>query len=96
MAGRPPKPTRLKILNGNPGKRPLNAAEPQPARGVPSCPAWLDDYAKEKWAELAELLHGLGVLTLADGETLTVLCNGRPFCPRFTCLTNCNHLPFQK
>jgi P27 family predicted phage terminase small subunit len=75
MAGRPPKPTRLKILSGNPGKRPLNAAEPQPARGVPPCPAWLDDYAKEKWGELAELLHGLGVLTLADGETLTVLCN---------------------
>jgi P27 family predicted phage terminase small subunit len=75
MTGRPPKPTRVKILNGNPGKRPLKAAEPQPARGIPPCPEWLDDYACEKWGEVAERLHSLGVLSLADGETLAVLCN---------------------
>jgi hypothetical protein len=30
MRGRKPKPTYLKLLNGNPGKRPLNEQEPKP------------------------------------------------------------------
>jgi hypothetical protein len=30
MRGRRPKPTRLKVLTGNPGKRRLNATEPKP------------------------------------------------------------------
>jgi len=30
MAGRKPKPTALKIIEGNPGKRPLNKNEPKP------------------------------------------------------------------
>ncbi len=36
MRGRRPKPTRIKFLTGNPGKRPLNAGEPRPDPGVPS------------------------------------------------------------
>ncbi len=28
--GRKPIPTKLKILHGNPGKRPLNDKEPEP------------------------------------------------------------------
>ena len=35
--GRKPKPTALKLLEGNPGNRPLNIAEPRPT-GVPNCP----------------------------------------------------------
>jgi hypothetical protein len=31
MRGRKPKPTRIKALTGNPGKRPLNPHEPRPA-----------------------------------------------------------------
>ena len=30
MRGRKPKPTRLKQLEGNPGKRPINGREPAP------------------------------------------------------------------
>ena len=36
MAGRKPKPTALKKLEGNPGKRKLNTKEPIPAKGMPS------------------------------------------------------------
>ena len=36
MAGRKPKPTALKKLEGNPGKRKLNAKEPVPAKGIPA------------------------------------------------------------
>lgn len=41
MAGRKPKPTAIKKLEGNPGKRKLNTKEPIPAKGMPECPDWL-------------------------------------------------------
>ena len=41
MAGRKPKPTALKKLEGNPGKRKLNMKEPMPEKGMPDCPKWL-------------------------------------------------------
>ncbi len=44
--GRKPKPTAVKQLEGNPGKRQLNANEPKPAARAPSCPKWLEDDAK--------------------------------------------------
>ena len=40
--GRKPKPTAMKELEGNPGKRPLNPNEPRPERKAPRCPAWLE------------------------------------------------------
>ena len=73
-AGRPPKPTRLKILAGNPGKRQLNAREPQPRRGRPGCPSWLDAEAKAKWAAVVPELDRLGVLTIVDGDVLAAYC----------------------
>ena len=33
MAGRKPKPTAVKKLEGNPGKRKLNTKEPNPGKG---------------------------------------------------------------
>lgn len=41
MAGRKPKPTAIKKLEGNPGKRKLNTKESIPAKGMPNCPEWL-------------------------------------------------------
>ena len=41
MAGRKPKPTAMKELEGNPGKRKLNKKEPIPAKGMHICPEWL-------------------------------------------------------
>jgi len=46
MAGRKPKPTAVKKLEGNPGKRKLNTKEPNPGKGMPDCPAWLLPEAK--------------------------------------------------
>ena len=37
--GRKPKPTALKVLEGNPGKRPLNENEPIPPKGSIKCPS---------------------------------------------------------
>lgn len=74
MAGRPPKPTRLKILTGNPGGRPLNAAEPSFPPGVPKCPAWLPSAAKKVWKRVVPLLEKSGLVTLADEDTLSAYC----------------------
>ena len=51
--GRKPKPTALKVLEGNPGKRPLNLFEPTPEDKMPECPDWLEDEAKAEWDRLA-------------------------------------------
>jgi hypothetical protein len=46
-AGRRPKPTRLKLITGNPGKRPLNRNEPNPKRIIPACPDFLQGEARK-------------------------------------------------
>ena len=72
--GRPPKPTKLKILTGNPGKRPLNDHEPKPASVAPTCPHWLDTEAKKKWKALIPELERMGLATAVDGDTLACYC----------------------
>ena len=53
--GRKPKPTALKMLEGNPGGRPLNTKEPRPEKKAPRCPSWLEDEAKKDDVELVRL-----------------------------------------
>jgi P27 family predicted phage terminase small subunit len=72
MRGPKPKPTKLKILNGNPGRRPLNDREPQPG-GMPVCPEWLDTYAKTVWRRLAPKLAKMG-LSFVDREAFACYC----------------------
>ena len=64
MAGRRPKPTHLKVVTGNPGKRKLNDKEPTPAKEIPDPPAHLTDWGKVAWGRLTVLLDGMGVLTV--------------------------------
>ena len=75
MAGRRPKPTHLKVVSGNPGKRAINKKEPKPARETPSCPAYLSDASKVAWGRLCVLLDRMGVLTEADALALERLCD---------------------
>lgn len=75
MAGRRPKPTHLKVVSGNPGKRAINKKEPKPARETPSCPAHLSDTSKVAWGRLCVLLDRMGVLTEADALALERLCD---------------------
>ncbi|MGM0583285.1 MAG: phage terminase small subunit P27 family [Pseudomonadota bacterium] len=72
--GRKPKPTALKKAAGNPGKRALNHAEPQPPEGLPSCPPHLSDVAKEEWERVAQALHDMGVLSVVDRAGLAAYC----------------------
>ena len=72
--GRKPKPTALKVLEGNPGKRPLNDHEPIPPKGELKCPSWLLPEAKKEWKRLASSLEAMGVLTVADLTALAGYC----------------------
>ena len=72
--GRPPKPTALKKLQGNPGKRPLNEREPMPMNRRPNCPRWLSEEAKREWRRLARPLHEAGLLTFVDRDVLAMYC----------------------
>lgn len=74
MRGRKPKPTALKTLEGNPGKRPLNAREPHAPPEVPDCPEHLDDIARAEWFRTAKVLIDMGLLTLADRSALAAYC----------------------
>lgn len=74
MAGRKPKPTKLKILEGNPGKRPLNLDEPKPMPIAPGCPEWLLEEAKKEWDRLAPELERLGLLTIIDMAAFAGYC----------------------
>ena len=75
MAGRPPKPTALKLLQGNPGKRKLNADEPMPPLGA-DVPEYLkgDPVLVAEWNRQAPRLKRLGLLTEIDDGALAVLC----------------------
>lgn len=72
--GRKPKPTALKTLEGNPGKRQLNTNEPKPVSKAPSCPKWLEEDAKKEWRRLAKQMEQLGILTEVDMAAFAGYC----------------------
>jgi P27 family predicted phage terminase small subunit len=74
MRGRRPKPTRIKALTGNPGKRPLNAHEPRPEPALPECPPELSPAAQREWARLAGELSKLNLITNLDRGALATYC----------------------
>ena len=65
--GRKPKPTAVKVLEGNPGKRSLNTNEPKR-------PAWLEDEAKKEWKRMAKQMEQLGILTEIDMAAFAGYC----------------------
>jgi P27 family predicted phage terminase small subunit len=76
MRGRKPTPTALRLLRGNPRKRPINAAEPKPSplpAGL-AAPTWLDPDAAAEWNRVAPMLGRLGVLTETDADALAAYC----------------------
>ncbi len=72
--GRKPKPTAVKELESNPGKRALNEFEPKPKKKAPKCPNWLDTEAKKEWRRVAKQLEELGVLTEVDMAAFAGYC----------------------
>lgn len=76
MRGRKPKSTKLKILEGNRGKRPINQNEPIPTKGKPRMPSWLRAFpvAAKEWKREGKILWDMGILTIAETGLLANRC----------------------
>jgi len=72
-AGRKPLPSAIKILKGNPGKRPINMNEPKPS-GIATCPEHLNALAREEWNRVSTELIALGLLTSVDRAAFAAYC----------------------
>ena len=73
-AGRPRKPTAIRELEGNPGKRALPKNEPKPRVALPGAPKSLSPVARDEWKRVAEILYRVRVLTAADLAVLRGYC----------------------
>ncbi|HNS45422.1 MAG TPA: phage terminase small subunit P27 family [Alphaproteobacteria bacterium] len=74
MKGRKPKPTAMKILSNNPGKRPLNKKEPAyPVLGDRP-PDFLGDIAKEEWSRMFPLLFSAMAIKATEAANLAAYC----------------------
>jgi P27 family predicted phage terminase small subunit len=74
--GRPAKPTALKLLQGNAGKRKLNKNEPSPDAlvVVPEPPEWFGAIAVAAWQQVAPWLIEAKILTGTDLHNLEAFC----------------------
>jgi P27 family predicted phage terminase small subunit len=72
--GRKSKPTKLKKLEGNPGKRALNEQEPTPDVVIPDCPDHLQGEARKEWNRITQQLYALGILAEIDRAALAMYC----------------------
>lgn len=78
MRGRKPIPTSLKVLAGNPGKRPLPTNEPEYDCLEPTTPEELNDprwaTAKAEWERVVPELERAGVLKRVDRAAIVFYC----------------------
>lgn len=73
--GRKPKPTKLRELNGNAGKRPLNKNEPQFSEVTHILPPeWLSPMAVQMWHIVVPELLSNKVLSVADIHNVEAFC----------------------
>ena len=73
-AGRKPKPTALKIISGNAGKRPLPTNEAFVPSSEPAPPPFLSDDAKVEWGRLVSTLFSAGLISEIDRAVFAAYC----------------------
>lgn len=67
MKGRKPTPPNLKLLAGNPGRRPLQDVPESPAlQANDAPPEWLHPDAQDFYREIVNITTGMKVATAAD------------------------------
>jgi P27 family predicted phage terminase small subunit len=72
-------PSVIRLLRGNPGRRPIHADEPKPpalAADDPlrRCPRWLTGDARVIWERVTPDAIAIGLLTLVDLPAFEALC----------------------
>lgn len=74
--GPAPKPSEIKRLAGNPGKRPINEREPEvraPDR-LPNAPRFLSKEAQKEWRRIGRFLLAAGLFAEVDFAALALYC----------------------
>jgi P27 family predicted phage terminase small subunit len=74
MRGRKPKPTVLRMLQNNPGRRPLNGQEPSHPPLELAAPTDLPADAKAEWDRVVATLVDRGQVTAVDRGVLVGYC----------------------
>jgi P27 family predicted phage terminase small subunit len=78
MKGRKPKPTVLKLLQGNPGRRAINESEPKYHALTPEIPVELQDekmaFARAEWERQVPQLIEAGIARRIDRTALAMYC----------------------
>ena len=72
--GPKPIPTHLKIMHGNPGKRPLNAQEPANRLGGAECPPEFDGESLAEWERMVAQFQAMGVWSAEFRAGLVEYC----------------------
>jgi P27 family predicted phage terminase small subunit len=70
-------PTHLRLLQGNPGRRPIPKGEPKheiPAT-APKPPSWLSEFAREEWRRVAPEAFNLRLLSNVDVVSFAAYCS---------------------
>jgi P27 family predicted phage terminase small subunit len=73
-AGRKPKPTNLKLIQGTYRQDRGNPSEPKPKAVIPPCPAFLQGEARKQYQKTAKKLARIGLMTELDDMALSILC----------------------
>lgn len=74
MKGPRPTPTHLRLVKGNPGRRPLPKKEAKPQFELPMPPPELSDDAKVEWGRVSGELYRCGLLSRIDRAALAAYC----------------------
>ena len=74
-AGRKPKPTALRLAQGNQGRKAIRADEPKPDPAAPEMPDFLGEAARAEWSRIVPELEAIGVLARADRAALAAYCD---------------------
>jgi len=73
-SGRKPKPTYLKLVTGNPGRRPLSEREPKVRRALPQAPDHLSSVARAEWKRVVREAGLANMLSVLDRAGLAAYC----------------------
>lgn len=74
MRGRKPKPHRLKLIMGNPGKRALTADDVEPLDAIAPPPEHMSETAREEWHRVIAELFAMRIITRLDLTVLAAYC----------------------
>lgn len=74
MRGAKPKATVLKLITGNPGRRPLNPKEAKPPAVIPDPPEMMKGAALDEWKRVTPLLADVGLIAKLDRAIITAYC----------------------